>query len=118
LIEDDAMVRSLAATFLRRNGYVVLEADSGSTGLAMAQTQQGRLDLLLTDMILPDQSGEKIAKQIQANHPETAVLFISGYGDSRSRTGQEKSQPRLLQKPFTGSELLMTVRQILLHPRG
>jgi DNA-binding NtrC family response regulator len=65
-------------------------------------------------MILPEKSGEKIAREIQSIHPETLVLYISGYGDARSET--TPGQPRLLQKPFTGSELLLAVRQVLSHP--
>lgn len=116
LIEDDPLVRSLASTFLKREGYVVLEADNGTSGLDLARAQKGRIDLLLTDMVLPEKSGETIAEEIRSLHPETQILYISGYGDIRIE--DTPKHPRLLQKPFTGAELLRAVRQTLAPEAG
>jgi PAS domain S-box-containing protein len=113
LVEDERSVRQLAAEVLRRAGYQVLEAADGREALAAAQQHAGALDLLLTDMVLPDLSGPATAEALRARRPELRVLFMSGYSsDAHGRAPRPVPGP-LLPKPFTASGLRDAVRRLL-----
>jgi two-component system cell cycle sensor histidine kinase/response regulator CckA len=116
LVEDDQMVRQLTMRVLQQLGYTVLEAADGMEALRMAQRHRGSIDLLLTDMVMPQMNGHVLAEQVRTIHPRLKVLFISGYSDGMLGPQRLVEQEDvLLQKPFTPALLAHTIRDILLQ---
>jgi PAS domain S-box-containing protein len=115
LVEDEPSVRRLASLELRELGYNVMEAAGGDEALELARQRDTEgVDLLLTDVVMPQMSGKELADKIRAAHPRTKVLFISGYTDDV--LGQKDITNRdaaLLQKPFNRSALAHKVREVL-----
>ncbi len=114
LAEDEAGVRRLACAALERHGYRVLLAEHGRTALELAEAHVGPLDLLVTDVIMPELDGGRLARAIRALRPTIKVLFISGYvADAIELRGVEGASVELLAKPFTALELARKVRRVL-----
>ncbi len=114
LVEDDELVRNLTRRALQAEGYTVLEADSGEAALALVKQHQGQVDLLLTDVIMPQMSGRELARRLKAFYPPLKVLFISGYpGDTILRHGSLDTDIEFLPKPFSLSKLTLRVREVL-----
>jgi len=112
LVEDDDGVRELTRTILESAGYQVLEANRPATALEIAETH--RIDLLVTDVVMPGGSGPKLMERMSLLHQSLRVLFISGYiNDAFSHDKMPVDRTRLLEKPFTGTRLLQFVRAIL-----
>ncbi|MGQ0804722.1 MAG: PAS domain S-box protein [Actinomycetota bacterium] len=112
LVEDEAAVRTLASQVLARLGYSVLEAADGMQALEVADAHDGRIDLLLTDVVLPRASGIEVAEKLTADDPHLRVLFISGY--TEAAVGHESAlDGHFLPKPFQPAELTRRVREIL-----
>ncbi|MGA3241749.1 MAG: chemotaxis protein CheB [Bryobacteraceae bacterium] len=113
LVEDEEMVRGLARMILETSGYVVLEASNGREGLTMCETNEGPIDLLLSDVVMPELSGRELAEQAVKLRPGMKVLFMSGYTqDVILKEGVQKGTA-FLQKPFTPVELAQKVRETL-----
>jgi PAS domain S-box-containing protein len=114
LVEDDTIVRQLAVRILRRPGYQVLEARSPVEALVMAERHVGRIDLLLTDVVMPQLSGGELARRVRIARPDIQVLYMSGYSDDEIvARGVRSGDAHLLLKPFTPSELLSRVVSVL-----
>jgi two-component system cell cycle sensor histidine kinase/response regulator CckA len=114
LVEDEASLRELVATLLEDAGYRVLKAESGPSALALAQATPGRIDLLLTDVIMPGMSGVELCTHMLKMRPGIRLLCMSGYtGEQLSPYGQFESENTFLQKPFSNSALLKKVRSAL-----
>jgi CheY-like chemotaxis protein len=114
LAEDEDGVRSLARQVLHGCGYTVLEARDGAEAVRVAGQHQGRLDLLLTDVVMPRLGGRAVAEEVAALHPEAKVLFLSGYTDDAVvRHGVLDAQVAFLQKPFSLATLAQKVREVL-----
>ena len=118
LVEDEKSVRNLAAHILREKGYNVLEASNGYEALKMVQTQTGQqIDLLITDVVMPQLGGSDLAEWFKANRPDTKILFMSGYTDSVTvRHGLSQQDSVILLKPFTPNSLSRIVREVLDTP--
>lgn len=112
LVEDDETVRAYATRVLERFGYRVQEAMSASDALSMAHDHQGPIHLLLTDVIMPGMDGRDLADWFSALHPETRVLYMTGYAD-KAVSSDESRQRDVLEKPFTSTNLLRKVREVL-----
>ena len=114
LVEDEAPVRTLARRVLEQAGYIVLEAADGMEGVRIADAFEGEIDLLLTDVVMPNLGGRGLVERLRANRPRMAVLFISGYPDGEmERAGLTSGGATYLEKPFSPRMLRDTVRQAL-----
>ena len=112
--EDEEAVRSLACRVLERDGYTVLAADCGARAVELARAHRGDIHLLLTDVILPDQSGRKVADAVRARFPKIKTLYMSGYAaDIIARHGVVEEGVELLDKPFTLVGLRQRIRAVL-----
>lgn len=114
IVEDEEAVRKSAAEFLTENGYKVLQAAEGSEALKIAEQYSHPIHLLLTDVIMPHMSGRELSERIAPIHPETKVLFMSGYSNNLLSERQIlDSKYVLLQKPFLLTALGRCIREIL-----
>src|SRR5690349_911101 len=114
LVEDEVPVRALARRVLEQSGYRVLEAADGLEGARVADAFTGDIDLLLTDVVMPNLGGRGLVERLRAKRPRMAVLFISGYPDGEVDRGSLTSGgATYLEKPFSPSVLRETVRQVL-----
>jgi PAS domain S-box-containing protein len=113
LVEDEAAVRDLTEQVLRRQGYRVLAAATGTEALQISREFSGPIELLITDIVMAGMSGPEVAAKLENSRPQTAVLYMSGYaGDSVLGAGNEKGIA-FLQKPFTPIALAQRVREVL-----
>jgi PAS domain S-box-containing protein len=115
--EDEDTVRSLVRQILQIKGYRVLEARHGREALELAAQFEGRIDLLVTDVVMPHMSGREVADRILTSRPGLKVLFISGYTDNViDPHGLLEPGVHFLQKPFSPEVLARKVREILDSP--
>lgn len=114
LTEDDAHVRQAALQVLERKGYRVLVAQDGASALSVAANHDGKIHLLITDLVMPGMSGRELAERLVADRPGVQVLFMSGYTDDAVvRHGVLADGLPYLQKPFTPRSLAALVRKLL-----
>ncbi len=114
LVEDEDAVRGVATLALTMRGYSVLPASSGPEALAVMESASEAVDLLVTDVVMPEMSGVQLAQSLRKRYPACRVLFMSGYNeDVAIRHGQLGQQDAFLQKPFTPLVLARRVREIL-----
>jgi len=114
LVEDEPAVRDLAQRILVRKGYRVIAAQNGSEALALAARQAGALDLLVTDLVMPQMDGRELAQQLAALRPGLRVLFMSGYtGDTIAQRGVLDPDVAFIEKPFSPEGLARKVREML-----
>jgi len=113
LVEDEDMVRRLARTILEARGYVVLEAKDGREGLAVCESHSGTIDLLLSDVVMPEMGGRELAERARIIRPDLKILFMSGHTqDVILKEGIQKGAA-FLQKPYLPAELAHKVREVL-----
>ena len=118
LVEDEEQVRAVAQGILERNGYRVIAARSPGEALILCEEHSGTIDLLLTDVVMPQMSGPELARRIAKVRSDTRVLCMSGYtDDSIVRHGVLESGVAFLQKPFTPETLMRKVREVCNTPR-
>ena len=112
--EDDAVVRELEATLLRKFGYKVILAEDGCDAVKKFAENQTKIQLILMDMIMPNMNGKQAFDEIQLLQPDIKIVFVSGYSADivRSR-GQIDAGAELVMKPVNTAELLHTVRKML-----
>ena len=114
LVEDEPSVRGLAARVLRKQGYNVLEAVNGGEALQIADTYSGRIDLLLTDVVMPQIGGRELYDQLKPLRADLKVLFTSGYTETAIvQQGNLPPGVAFLQKPFSPIFLTHKVRELL-----
>ena len=114
VVEDEARVRKLVCQVLTGRGYHVLEALRGEEAIRRAAKHNGRIHLLLTDVVMPEMSGPRAVEQIRALHPGIKVLYMSGYTDEAIvHHGILESGQPFLQKPFLPNTLARKVREVL-----
>lgn len=114
VVEDDEGVRQLIASVLKRRGYRMLIAATPGEALRMFEQETPAIDLLLTDVVLPEMSGRDLAEQLRQRQPGLPVLFMSGYTDAAivDHGTLQKGTP-FIQKPFTPDSLSLKLRQVL-----
>ena len=113
--EDEEGVRALAVETLSRRGYRVLHAESGEAALMLAQTHDGPIHLLLSDVVMPGMKGPELADRMRVLRPGIRVLFMSGYA-ADVVTPNDLREARLVSKPFSPADLVATVRATLDAP--
>jgi CheY-like chemotaxis protein len=114
VVEDEQGVRSLVCNALAVQGYKVLEAHSSLEAASIMESYLEPIQMLLTDVVMPQMSGKVLADRMPALHPEARVLFMSGYTDDAIiRNGIQDTNAFLLQKPFSPSGLIQKVREVL-----
>jgi PAS domain S-box-containing protein len=114
LVEDEPEVRSLTSLILSRMGYRVLTVEHGAAALEIWKQRSAEVDVLLTDVIMPQMSGVELAQQLRAQDPELRVLFMSGYTDDMiARHGLRPGEISILEKPFTAESLASKLRNVL-----
>lgn len=114
LVEDDAATRELLCRTLAPQGYTVVAARDVWDALTLARSRASRIDLLLTDIVMPDMNGPQLAQHVVAMHPKIRVLYVSGFPQASALGGQARSaRVSFLPKPFTPGTLLASVREAL-----
>lgn len=114
VVEDDEVVRDVACSILKQNGYHVIESDSPRSAIELAEKRTGDIHLLLTDIIMPDIKGPEVYRLISDIHPETKVLYMSGYPNAFiSSQGIMLEDVQFLQKPLTVNSLLKKIAETL-----
>ena len=112
IVDDELSVRELAADMLRSEGYIVLEASSGPEALEVCAEHQCRIDLLLTDLIMPGMTGRMLADILSARCAGLEVIFMSGYIDD-SRTKAMVQGLNFMPKPLDWDRLKSMIRELL-----
>jgi PAS domain S-box-containing protein len=114
LVEDDAGLRDLVSTALRKYGFKVLEAAHGGEALLICEREKTPIHLMLTDVVMPQISGSALAERLRLIHPEMKVLYMSGYTENAIvHHGVLNSQVNFIQKPFRVLSLVRKVREVL-----
>jgi len=114
LTEDEQDVREIARQFLESGGYQVIEAKDASEAIQLTAQHRDKIDLLVTDMVMPGMSGQELAAHLQKEQPGLCVVFMSGYSE-HAATEMANADPamRLLTKPFSRAAILRAVREVL-----
>jgi signal transduction histidine kinase len=114
VVDDEPGVRKLLARILRAQGYDVFETEDGASALALLNSTNRQMDLVVTDLVMPKMSGTRLAEEIQTRWPAVKLLFVSGFprGDARQASAQVADVP-VLHKPFTSHQIEKTVRDVL-----
>ena len=113
-VEDEQSVRELVSGYLSARGYRVLDASDGQQALEIAAAHSGKIQLLITDVVMPRLSGRELAARLAATRPDLKVLYISGYtDDSVFRHGVLQGGMDFMQKPFNLKALAAKIREVL-----
>jgi len=117
LVADDPAMRSLSREILEMSGYLVLEAADGTEALRIGAQHSGRIELAITDVVMPHMGGRHVVEKLRSLRPETRILCMSGYTDDTVlRHGVAKAEAAFLQKPFTADALTRKVQEVLEEP--
>jgi two-component system cell cycle sensor histidine kinase/response regulator CckA len=114
LVEDERAVREYVRELLEESGYRVLEAGNGADALALCNAYVGAIDLVLTDVVLPDLGGSRLTEALTAARPDLRVLYMSGYADDAVvRHGILQGSVAFIEKPFSSAALATKLRDVL-----
>ena len=115
LVEDDESILRMTETMLKRLGYHVISANKPAQAIEMARQYATKIDLLMTDVVMPEMNGRQLSHTIQLCHPDIRVLFMSGYtANVIAHHGVLKEGINFIQKPFTKKELAKKMREVFL----
>jgi two-component system cell cycle sensor histidine kinase/response regulator CckA len=114
LVEDEEAVRSFAARALRMRGYNVLEASGGEEALEIVKSDDAKIDLIITDVVMPNMDGPTMVRHVKELKPNLAVIFMSGYAEEAFRRNDQNSEDiHFLPKPFGLKQLAAKVKEVL-----
>ncbi|MGE5243284.1 MAG: ATP-binding protein [Betaproteobacteria bacterium] len=117
LVEDEDAVRTITSAVLRRHGYRVFEAPAPPAAVEIFTQHGQEIDLLLTDVVMPEMNGPALAQRLVAARPELRVLFVSGYADTDMPIDERNPNISFLSKPFQAAVLVGKVRDVLARPK-
>lgn len=112
VVDDEPMIRKIVTWILRKHGYEVLEAEDGQGGLERFEAHQP-IDLVLSDIVMPNLDGVTMVRLLRERHPDISVLFMSAYTGHDRPTLHDDDLRLLLSKPFTAEQLVSRVEQVL-----
>jgi two-component system cell cycle sensor histidine kinase/response regulator CckA len=118
LVEDEDSVRVIVGAVLRRHGYRVLEAASPRAACEIFEQHAHEIDLLVSDVVMPEMNGPTLADRLVRLRPDLRVLFISGYADIGTPIDADNPNVSFLRKPFQASLLVARVQEMLAPPVG
>ena len=114
LVEDEESVRAFAARALASRGYTVLEADTGVSALEIMESHEGTVDLVVSDVVMPEMDGPTLLKEVRKRNPKLKVIFVSGYAEEAFAKNLEGGEQfHFLPKPFNLKELAATVKEVI-----
>jgi two-component system, cell cycle sensor histidine kinase and response regulator CckA len=114
VVEDDASVRGMVRRALSTAGFEVIEAANGHEALAVVQAGESRVDVVLTDLAMPELGGRELARRLREGWPNLPVIFMSGYTDDDvTRRGLLEAGVPFLEKPISPEILTRKLRQVL-----
>tara|TARA_B100000609_G_scaffold100677_1_gene80153 strand:+ start:193 stop:615 length:423 start_codon:yes stop_codon:yes gene_type:complete len=114
LVDDEALILSLGAEMLQHLGYQVLSANSPEKAIRLAESHNGTVDLLVTDVVMPDMDGKELADIMCKRFPSLKVIFMSGYtSEEIASQGVTTGDVHFMQKPFAVADLGAKVREVL-----
>lgn len=118
VVDDEPTLLALVRTMLWRAGFTVLEASSGEEALRVAAGHASPIQLLLTDILMPETNGYQLAAALRAKRPEVKILYMSGFTDQvlLESTGRKAGEAQLIRKPFTQYKLITKISEILESP--
>ncbi|HKW17363.1 MAG TPA: response regulator [Terriglobales bacterium] len=114
LAEDEPLLRELGETILRQAGYTVVSVANGDEMRKLMADHSGGVDLLLTDVVMPDMSGPDLARLGKQRWPDARILYMSGYADEELKDLDPNAG--FIQKPFTPTELMAKIAEMLARP--
>jgi DNA-binding NtrC family response regulator len=113
-VEDDVMTRHIYSKYLRQRGYTVLEAEHGKKAFEVYEDNQDFIQLMVTDVVMPELNGRQLADLVSERHPDLKVLYISGFTkEVILQRGILEAHMPFLEKPFGREELELRIRQVL-----
>ena len=114
LVEDEEGLRALNARGLASRGYTVLEAGNGVEALDLFNEHEGKVDLVVSDVVMPEMDGPTLLKELRAINPNLKIIFVSGYAEEAfSKSLPEGQQFSFLPKPFTLKQLVGAVKETM-----
>jgi two-component system cell cycle sensor histidine kinase/response regulator CckA len=113
LVEDEAMVRTVAERALARHGYKVLTANNGEEALERLEEAGEQVALLISDVVMPLMDGPTMVREVRKTYPDMPILFMSGYAEEQLRKSIDIANVAFLPKPFSVQELAEAVRRVL-----
>ena len=114
LVEDEDVVRSFAVRALKGRGYEVLEASTGAEALEVLEWEEGRIDIVVSDVVMPEMDGPTLLKELRRRKPDLKVIFVSGYPNEAFQASiDENEQFAFLPKPFSLPQLAAKVKEEL-----
>ena len=114
MVEDEAAVRLFGARALREKGYTVIEAENGPMALDCLRDSEGSVDLLITDVMMPEMDGPALVREVRAQLPDIPVICISGYAEDSFRDDLGAAKDiSFLPKPFSLQELASMVKEAI-----
>jgi PAS domain S-box-containing protein len=114
LVEDEDTVRSVASRVLLNQGYTVIQARNGQEALQLLEELEDTIDLILTDVVMPDMGGPELAGQLRSRWPELKLIYMSGYAEGdKLQLGSQGFEGHFLPKPFSAENLVLKVREVL-----
>jgi two-component system cell cycle sensor histidine kinase/response regulator CckA len=116
VVDDSETIRNLVSAILSQDGYRIIEAADGADALRIMDGRLTDLDLVITDVVMPNMGGPELARRIGRTRPELRTIFISGYLDDLAMREIESMPALFLPKPFTATGLLENVRTALKRP--
>lgn len=113
LVEDEEVVRNFAARALKRQGYRVLEAESGVDAIEVMEKNKGKIDLVVSDVVMPEMDGPTLLKELRKTNPDLKFIFVSGYPNDAFKESLGEEEFAFLPKPFSLPQLAAKVKEEL-----